>query len=470
MKRQIWRVCSVLLAILLVFGPAPELFAAGGRTDRVTVDYRSISGWPAGPEINSEAACLIDLQTGAVLYEKNADEVLYPASITKVLTALLIVENCDLNGMVTFSHNSVTDLDSDGISGLMAEGDQLSVKDCLYVLMLKSSNETAYALAEYMSGSVEAFAEEMNRKAKELGATHSNFANPHGLFHENHYTTAEDMARIFWGAIQNDLFLEIDSTPRYTAAATTPWPNGFTVDMRHQMLVPGSEYYDADVVAGKTGYIQKAQNTLVTYGVRGERELVCVTLKAESRAQSFEDTKKLLDYGFDQFSVYDAAAQADMAALQAEASKSLNNVESLTLDENGFLLLPKEADYSNVDVALTMGEPETNDSCSGQLVYSYQGQKIGEIPITAKMKSAPKPSDGNLPETTLAAPSTFETSKESTDNAGFFSGWSAWQITAACLLCALALVVLFLVIFQWAIHRRRKKLREQRRRNRQRYQ
>lgn len=465
MKRRIWKVYGIFLAILLVFGTAPDVWAAGGRADRVTVDYRSTSEWPAGPEISSEAACLIDLQSGAILYEKNAEETLYPASITKVLTALLIVENCGLDEMVTFSHNSVTDLDSDGICGLMAEGDQLSVKDCLYVLMLKSSNETAYALAEHMSGSVEAFAGAMNQKAKELGATHSHFANPHGLFHEEHYTTAEDMARIYWAAVQNETFLSIDSTPRYTAAATTPCPQGFTVDMRHQMLVPGSEFYDEDVVAGKTGYIQKAQNTLVTYGARGDRELVCVTLKAPSRAESFEDTKKLLDYGFDHFTVYDAASQADLSALQTEASKTLGNLESLTVGSDGFLLLPNEVNLSAVDSALSMGAPREGGSCDGQLVYSYQGQKIASVPVTAKLEITEPPEEATSAPVPATAPV-----PEKADGGGFFDGWSAWQITALCLLSALVLVVVVLLIVNISVRRKRRKRREQRRRERQRYQ
>ena len=461
MKRQIGRICSFLFVMLVLLAAPADALAAGGKTDRVTVDYRETEGWPAGPEISSEAACLIDLKSGAILYEKNASEMLYPASITKVLTALLIVENCDLDDTLTFSQNSVEDIEADGRSGLVAEGDQMTVRDCLYLLLLKSSNEAAYALAEYMSGSVDAFAEEMNQRAQELGAVNSHFANPHGLFDENHYTTAEDMARIYWGAVQNATFLEIDSTPRYSIAPTNTWPDGFGVEMLDQMLISSSEYYNEDVVAGKTGYIQKAQNTLVTYAVRADQELICVTMKAEARSQSYEDTEALLNYGFENFTLYPAAEQADTAALEAAAENELEGVESVTVDADSWILLPNDAPVDQVSTALQLDEPSEDGACTGQLVYTWQNQQIASVPVSVQANGGTVSESEGLEN--------FRVQSQTEEGGGFLSGMEAWQLAllAAVVLVILALIVLF-ILRLWIQHQRRKRRRE-RRRKRERY-
>ncbi len=468
-KRKIGAFGSLLLAALLLLAAPVSGWAAGGRADRAAVDYRDAEGWPEGPEISSQAACLIDLKSGAILYEKNGDETLYPASITKVLTALLIVENCDLDETLTFSRQAVEDIEADGRSGLVAEGDQMTVRDCLYLLLLKSSNEAAYALAEHMSGSVEAFAEEMNRRAEELGAENSHFANPHGLFDENHYTTARDMARIYWGAVQNETFLEINSTPRYSMAPTATWPDGFTVEMLDQMLVPGSEYYNEDVAGGKTGYIQKAQNTLVTYGVREERELVCVTMKAEARSQSYEDTEALLDYGFESFTLYPAAEQVDQEALMAEAAAEAPGVEALEVDPDAWILLPLEVSVEQAEAELQMDEPAEGGAWAGRLVYTWQGREIASVPVSAQVAEAESSASGAGDPAGEAGGLEDFRAQSQQEEENFLAGLAPWQLAvlAAGALAALALIVLF-ILRLWIQHQRRKR-RRMRRQNRERY-
>ena len=460
MKRQIGKICCLLLAVLVLWTGPVGAWAAGGRTDRATWDYWETEGWPAGPELASEAAYLVDLQSGAVLWEKNSEETLYPASITKVLTALLIVENCDLDDTLTFSHNAIADIEADGLCGLVTEGDQMTVRDCLYLMLLRSSNEAAYALAEYMSGSVEAFAEEMNRKAQELGAKHSHFANPHGLFDENHYTTAEDMARIYWGAVQNETFLEINSTPRYSFGATATQPEGFTVEMLDQMLVPGSEYYDEDVVGGKTGYIQMAQNTLVTYGVRDGQELICVTMKAETRAQSYEDTKALLDYGFENFTLYQASEQVDTAALASEAAGQLGAIQAVSVDPEMWILLPNGISLDQASTSLAIDDNGENGIYPAQLTYTWQEQEIASVPVNIQLVG----STGGVDEL-----ENFRAQSQTADEGGFFSQLDTWQLAALAAVVLLVVALVALMVLRLWIQHQRKKRRQARRRKRERY-
>ena len=154
----------------------------------------------------------MDISTGQVLVEKEMNQKMYPASITKLMTALLVAENCNLDDTVTFSSTATTNLESGAVSIGMTEGDTLSVRQCLYALLLKSANEVGNALAEHVAGSNAAFAEKMNAKAASLGCTNTHFANPHGLNDPNHYTTPHDMALIARAAFANDIVKTVAST------------------------------------------------------------------------------------------------------------------------------------------------------------------------------------------------------------------------------------------------------------------
>ena len=224
----------------------------------------------AKPTISAEAGILYDVTNGRVLFEKNADEKLAPASTTKLMTALLVLEKANLDDKVTFSKTAVTNLESGAVKNGLVEGDQVSVKDSLYALLLKSANEVANGLAEHVSGSISAFAELMNARAAELGCTNTHFVNPNGLNSDQQYTTCRDMAKI-------------------AAAARTITPG-------HKMLYPNDSRYYAGIVGGKTGYTSKAGNTLVTCVEKNGVRMVAVILK--SKSTHYEGTKKMLDYGY----------------------------------------------------------------------------------------------------------------------------------------------------------------------------
>lgn len=249
----------------------------------------------AQPEIQSEGAVLMDAATGELLFSKNGDTRYYPASITKLMTALLVAENCNLSDTVTFSQKATTKLESGAVTLGLVEGDKLTVEQCLYGLLLKSANEVANGLAEHTSGSIEAFCGLMNTKAAGLGCTGTNFVNPNGLNSANHYTTAHDMALIARAAFQNDTVRKVASTLRYQIPATKN-AQARTISMGHKMLYPADPRYYSGIVGGKTGYTSLAGNTLVTCAERDGVRLIAVIMK--SKSTHYADTKALLDYGF----------------------------------------------------------------------------------------------------------------------------------------------------------------------------
>lgn len=246
--------------------------------------------------VAAEGAVLMDANSRKVIFAKNADTRFYPASITKIMTALLVLENCAMDEMVEFRSSAVDNLESGSVSLDMTAGDKMSVKDCLYAMMLKSANEVANALAEHVSGSIEAFTTLMTERAKAMGCQNTNFANPNGLNNSNHYTTAYDMALIASNAFQNQTLCQIASTLSYEIPATIKCANPRTVTMGHKMLYPADSRYYAGIVAGKTGYTSLAGNTLVTCVERDGVRLVAVVLK--SKQTHYDDTKAMLDYGF----------------------------------------------------------------------------------------------------------------------------------------------------------------------------
>ena len=258
------------------------------------------------PEVAAQGASLYNATTGQFLYTKNADTQYYPASITKLMTALLVAENCNLSDTVTFSATATTNLEAGAVSLNLTEGDQLTVEQCLYALLLKSANEVGNALAEHVAGSNQAFADLMNAKAASLGCTNTHFNNPHGLNDPNHYTTAHDMALIAQAAFQNDTVRKVASTVSYTLPATKN-SGARTITMGHKMLNPSSSNYYPGIIGGKTGYTSKAGNTLVTAVEKDGVRLIVVILKSSST--HYTDTKALLDYGFELVKQQGTAAQ-----------------------------------------------------------------------------------------------------------------------------------------------------------------
>ncbi len=247
------------------------------------------------PQIEAQAGILYDATNDRVLFEKNADTKLFPASITKLMTAILVVENTKPNEIVTYSKTATTNLESGAVTLSLTEGDQVSVLDSMYGLLLRSANEVANGLAEHVGGSIAGFADMMNAKAQALGCTNTHFVNPNGLNNPDHYTTCRDMAKIAKAAYANETICRIGSTLSYKFPATKN-ASERTIAPGHKMLYPNDSRYYEGIVGGKTGYTSLAGNTLVTCVERNGMRLIAVVMKANGT--HYTDTKKMLDYGF----------------------------------------------------------------------------------------------------------------------------------------------------------------------------
>ena len=341
--------------------------------------------WPSGVTIQADGGIVMEAGTGTVLYGKNMDHPYYPASITKILTALLVIESCDLNEIVTFSHDAVYNVEEDSSSAGIDEGDQLTVRDCLYALLLASANESANALAEHVSGTREAFADLMNQRAASLGCTGSHFANPSGLNDENHYTTAHDMARIAQAAIQNPTFVEICSSrtyrlPNMKRAPVEKYPDGFPIANHHKMWNRNDAAYYNGAFCGKTGYTSLAGNTLVTCAKRGDMTLIAVVLNGH--LTHYTDTKAMLDFGFGNFqSLKISEFETTYTSLDNDmtiAGMTAKDTISLDLDEDSRIVIPKSAGFSDAvpHLSYTLDRNAPSNAIA-QVNYTYGDQPVG---------------------------------------------------------------------------------------------
>ena len=346
------------------------------------VDVKAADYWPDAPETLSPGVILMEESTGTILYEKNSDEAHYPASITKIMTTLLALENGNLSDMVTFSDDAINNTEGSGIA--RDYGEQMTLEQCLYGVMLESANECAYAVAEHVGGTVENFVDMMNAKAKELGCTNTHFANPHGLQDENHYTTAHDMALIAQAAYQNETFRIIIGTKMYTIPPTNKHAEETVLRNHHDMLCTyhnaNRKYLYPYCVGGKTGYTATANSTLVTYAEKDGMTLICVVMNTQSPNQ-FIDTVNLFDYAFDNFQVLNVAENdTDYSAEETVDNGNLNNIAPFVeLDKDAVIVLPKTAEFSD-----TSSSVEYNDSdpeIAGSIMYTYAGRNVGKADI-----------------------------------------------------------------------------------------
>lgn len=339
--------------------------------------------WGAPASITAGAAIVMDADSGAILYGRNINEQHYPASITKIMTALLVLENCSLDETVTFSQTAVSNLEPGAVTAFTSAGDQLTVRDCLYALLFRSANEVANALAEHVSGSVEAFAALMNERARELGCLNTHFVNPNGLSSTEHVTTAYDMALIARACMDNKKFLEIESTDTYKMAGTKLRPNGLTLTIGHKMLRSGTPYSDERVVGGKTGFTTASGNTLVTMAEDGGRRLVVVCLQDKTPAH-YTDTKAMLDYGFSHFENMDGDSFLTKKQMEerliADTIVPAEGSNSLRTDRTFVATVPKGAAPTDLTVRYNYNLPDSApESAVAQLELRYGDHTAGSF-------------------------------------------------------------------------------------------
>lgn len=380
--------------------------------------------WPLDTGCQSEAGIVMDLDSGAVLFAQNIHVQEYPASITKLLTALVVVENASMDEQVTFSHDAVYNVESGSGNKLqLEEGDVLSVKDCLYVMLLQSSNQAANALAEHVGGSREAFADMMNEKAASLGCRESHFVNPSGLNDPEQLTSAYDMAQIGAAVFGNPTLLEICSTTSATLPPTINNPNGRTYSMEHKLVVTGDssdENYYPSAVAGKTGYTSLAGQTLVTYAEQDGRRQVAVTLKSTQRTH-YSDTKTILDFGFARFKNV-SVAENETDYVTGEEPVTIGDEtyspSDLYLDEKAVVTLPNDAQFSDADKYLQTEIPASHpEGAVARIIYTYNDRQIGVAWVySTKAASAPVSAEDGTDNETAGSENTTDAAKTGTSS------------------------------------------------------
>ena len=378
----------VLLFILLLAGAGRDVYATGvdGQEEELTekekreqmlkeiydmpVQSNEIKGWPKGPGTYGDAAIVMDAGTGAILYAKNIDEHFYPASITKVLTALVALENGKFEDPVVVSEDCVSFLEPGDSSIGLKKGNEITLEQALYATLLASANEAAYAVGENVGKNAGHdyawFLEQMNERCRELGGTNSNFANTNGLPDPDHYTCARDMALIGSEMFKYPEFFKIVQTMQYEIPASDTCQQHI-FQQKHKMLNESSREYYKYAVGGKTGYTPDALNTLITMADKDGMQLVCVVLHTQS-GHHYGDTRKLFDYGYKNFT-----------KTPVEGNETSQDVGEILEEEGGgYVLLPKGVEFTDLEMELV---PDDANDGKATLNYTYEGNLVGKARV-----------------------------------------------------------------------------------------
>ena len=363
----------------------------------LTINANNKNDWPYyDGEITSKAAIVMDADSSKILYSYNQDEKLYPASLTKIMTAIIVFDYVKGNydTMVNFSYTSVTkDIDRSSVTIGASAGDQLSVKDCLYCLLLPSANDAANALAEYVAGSINDFALLMNEKAEQLGLKNTHFVNPSGLHDDNQYTTAYDMAKILQYAMKYPIFYQISSSVSYRHAPIRRYKNPDNSNNQvlntNSIMVPGSGYYYNGITSGKTGHTKLAGYNLAASARKDGMNLICVVLGSSKDTVRFNETKSLFDFHFDHYKSlsikrFDKRFDDSMSYISVD---DVNLIESLniTCDENAHITLPKDIDESKITskISYQVDDPY-NVYAIGFINYYLEDELVGRCTLEGK--------------------------------------------------------------------------------------
>lgn len=336
--------------------------------------------------INGESAILMDAKSGEVLYSKNPNTRQYPASITKLITALVAIENQKPTDIVTMSKEAIFSIERGSSHIGLDVGEQITFDQALHALLLQSANEVANGIAELSDGSISAFAQHLTARAKELGAKDTNFTNPHGLHDPNHYTTAYDMALIAKEVNTKSYFQEIMSHSTYQIPPTNKCSEIRYLSQQHRLMNEQRDgrMYRKDVIAGKTGYTDQAGNTLVTIAKRGDMELIAVVLKSD-RYHLYSDTNTLLDYGFENYKSISLHTQEDIiSTVPMYTIKSGQLIHTsdcdIALDKDVNLIVPKDIKERKVNSIISLPDRIKKGASIGDIVgtitYTYEEKPI----------------------------------------------------------------------------------------------
>ena len=392
------KMLAIFMALILTFTFVTPVYATGEEPEEVTTEHPETTEYPNDPsrppDLVCNAAIVMDAASGQILYEKNAYERKYPASITKILTTLVALDHgVNFDDTVVMSENAIWGIERNSTNIGLDVGEKVTVRDIMYATMVQSANECAYAVAELVAGDLESFAKLMNDRIEEIGCTDTHFVTPNGLHDDNHYTCAYDMALITKEALKNDTFREIAGTLSYVvpetnlADETRPLWNG------NKMINPAESNYYEYCKGGKTGYTSMANNTLVTFAEKDGLELICVILDCDGWKYSYTDSKALYNYCYNNYTYFRPLTDFTFESKNEELSEtnsilqnyysSLNHeMVDLIVDRDYSLLLNKSVDTTKIEKQINLFDT-AKDNVLGEIIFSYEGEQIGSTPITS---------------------------------------------------------------------------------------
>ncbi len=422
-KRHITIYFTTLLLVLTTFFSniyAQTTSVVETTTESTTEESSVINNYADSSKllnINARGAILIDANTGAIIYEKNSHEKLYPASITKIMTAYLACQYGKFDDTLTASHNAIYGIGQGSSIIGIEEGEQISFLDGLYGIMMESANEVCMMVAEHIDGTVEKFVERMNKQAQEWGCKDTHFNNPHGFHDVNHYTTAYDMSLIALNAIKDKNFSKIWGTVDHTIPATNKNVARY-LHNKDKMLKPTSDYYYQYAIGGKTGFHDDAKNTLVTCAEKDGVKLISVVMKSNGYNQAYTDSKTLLDYGFSVYKsnkIYTAGTYTDdFTVYQKYLDKDYSISElNVTAAKDVTVKLPNFVSTDDIKTKAVINYGKDNNDKKlyapikegdkiGALEFIYNNKTIATADITAA-NSVDAKTDKQLAEMKLIA-------------------------------------------------------------------
>lgn len=339
-----------------------------------TTDYN-----PDKIETNSPSALLMDAKTGKILYSKNAFERKYPASTTKLMTAILTLENCELDEVVTVSHNAIFSIPVGYSHASLQEEEKLTVEQLLNVLLIPSANDAAVALAEHIAGSVEKFAEMMNNRAKELGCLDTHFINPNGIHNENHYSTAYDLAIIGRYAMKFEDIMRIAKVSQYTLPKTNKYNQENRIfNTTNGLVNENSEYFYSSATGLKTGYTDKSGYCIVATAKKGDVELLEVVLGSETIGERYNDCKNLFDYGFENYAYEELVTSGEIVDTievsgATQETKTLNIVAKDSINPLIKNNIDKDSLTPKIEINENLTAPIAKDAVVGKISYEIDG-------------------------------------------------------------------------------------------------
>lgn len=280
--------------------------------------------------LNAKSAILIDNKTNKILYEKNINQKMYPASTTKIVTAILTLENSNLSDKVTASYNAVMSIPDGYSTADIQIGEVFTIEQLLEILLVYSANDAANVLAEHIGGSIDSFVSMMNTKIHDIGLQNTNFTNTYGKHDDNHYTTAYDLSKIMQYCLKNETFRNLAGKASCAIPATN-MHNPRLYKSTNELIIPNSKFYYSNLTAGKTGFTTQAGECLVSVSYKNDLEFICVVLGCSKNSNNrFIETKKIYDYGYENYLIKNIAMANDVGT-QIQVDNATSETRNLDL-------------------------------------------------------------------------------------------------------------------------------------------